>query len=51
MRALILLASLCAPLAAQPVFTNVFPPEEFAARRAKVMEKIGDAGVGPQGNA
>src|SRR6188508_468034 len=29
---------------AQPVFTGaeIFPPEEFAARRAKVMEKIGD---------
>lgn len=30
---------------AQPVFTGaeIFPTEEFAARRAKVMEKIGDA--------
>ena len=30
---------------AQPVFTGaeIFPAEEFAARRAKVMEKIGDA--------
>ena len=30
--------------AAQPVFTGteIFPPEEFAARRARVMEKIGD---------
>lgn len=29
---------------AQPVFrgTEIFPPEEFAARRARVMEKIGD---------
>lgn len=27
---------------AQPVFTEIFPPEEFAARRLKVMEKIGD---------
>src|SRR5580658_1570489 len=29
---------------AQPVFTgaDIFPPEEFAARRARVMEKIGD---------
>jgi Xaa-Pro aminopeptidase len=43
MRGLVLLVTICAPLAAQPVFTNVFPPEEFAARRAKVMEKIGDA--------
>src|SRR5207249_10581645 len=29
-------------LLAQPVFTDVFPPEEFAARRARVMEKISD---------
>ena len=30
--------------AAQPVFTGaeIFPPEEFAARRASVLEKIGD---------
>jgi len=28
---------------AQPVFTTVFPPEEFAGRRARVMEQIGDA--------
>ncbi|MBS1857392.1 MAG: aminopeptidase P family protein [Acidobacteria bacterium] len=30
--------------AAQPVFTgaDVFPPEEFAARRARVMARIGD---------
>jgi Xaa-Pro aminopeptidase len=29
---------------AQPVFTgtDIFPPEEFAARRAKVVERIGD---------
>src|SRR5215469_17011221 len=42
MRRILLLAAFCAPIAAQPVFTNVFPPEEFAMRRAKVMEKIGD---------
>ena len=32
-------------LAAQPVFTgaDIFPPEEFAARRARVIEQIGDA--------
>jgi Xaa-Pro aminopeptidase len=30
-------------LAAQPVFTDVFPPDEYAARRARVMAKIGDA--------
>ena len=29
-------------LAAQPVFTDVFPPDEYAARRARVMAKIGD---------
>jgi Xaa-Pro aminopeptidase len=30
---------------AQPVFrgTEIFPPEEFAARRAKVIDQIGDA--------
>jgi Xaa-Pro aminopeptidase len=37
------------PAAAQPVFTNVFPPDEYATRRAKVMEKIGDAVVIMQG--
>src|ERR1700756_4737208 len=30
------------PLVAQPVFTDVFPPDEFASRRSRVMEKIGD---------
>jgi Xaa-Pro aminopeptidase len=30
------------PSFAQPVFRDNFPPEEFAARRAKVFEKIGD---------
>jgi hypothetical protein len=35
---------LAADLIAQPVFrgTEIFPPEEFAARRARVMEQIGD---------
>jgi Xaa-Pro aminopeptidase len=42
MRRALLLLAVCAPLAAQPVFTNIFPPEEYAARRARVMEKIGD---------
>ncbi len=27
---------------ARSVFTDVFPPEEFAARRARVMDRIGD---------
>jgi Xaa-Pro aminopeptidase len=38
----LLLIALCAPLWAQPVFTDIFPQDEFAARRARVMEKIGD---------
>jgi Xaa-Pro aminopeptidase len=42
MRRVFLLAALGFPLAAQPVFTDVFPPEEFAARRARVFAKIGD---------
>ena len=35
---------LAATLLAQPVFrgTEIFPPEEFAARRARVMAQIGD---------
>jgi Xaa-Pro aminopeptidase len=35
---------LASNLLAQPVFhgTEIFPPEEFAARRAKVIERIGD---------
>ena len=35
---------LAANLLAQPVFrgTEIFPPEEFAARRAKVIAQIGD---------
>jgi Xaa-Pro aminopeptidase len=33
-------------LAAQaPLFTDAFPPEEFAERRSRVMEKIGDGVV------
>ncbi|MCX6629374.1 MAG: Xaa-Pro peptidase family protein [Candidatus Solibacter sp.] len=31
------------PLLAQPVFTDVFPPDEYASRRARVMARIGDA--------
>jgi Xaa-Pro aminopeptidase len=42
MRIVFLFIAFCIPLAAQPVFTGVFPPEEFAARRAKVFERIGD---------
>jgi Xaa-Pro aminopeptidase len=38
-------ALLASAVRAQPVFrgTEIFPPEEFAARRAKVMAQIGDA--------
>src|SRR6185295_3142425 len=38
----VLLTLLGTALAAQPLFNNIFPPEEFAARRAKLMEQIGD---------
>src|SRR5215467_7765677 len=39
-----LLALFAVALFAQPVFNghDIFPPEEFAARRARVMAKIGD---------
>jgi Xaa-Pro aminopeptidase len=37
------LGALFSPSGAQPVFTDAFPPQEYAARRARVMEKIGDA--------
>src|SRR5712671_2696076 len=33
---------LALPVAAQPVVTDVFPPGEYAARRARVMAKLGD---------
>ena len=49
MKLLSLLLFLSAPLLAQPVFTDVFPPEEYAARRAQVMAKIGDAAAILQG--
>ena len=40
---LVLVALLSAAAAsAQPLFSDSLPPEEFAARRAKIMEKIGD---------
>ncbi|HUA58548.1 MAG TPA: aminopeptidase P N-terminal domain-containing protein [Verrucomicrobiae bacterium] len=37
-----LLFAVASLVPAQPVFTDVFPPEEFAARRAKVFDKISD---------
>jgi Xaa-Pro aminopeptidase len=38
------IGALASSLLAQPVFngTEIFPPEEFAARRSKVIEQIGD---------
>jgi Xaa-Pro aminopeptidase len=38
----IVAALLAMPLAAQPVFTDVFPPDEYAERRGRVMAKLGD---------
>ncbi|MFN7928103.1 MAG: Xaa-Pro peptidase family protein [Blastocatellia bacterium] len=40
--ALTFLLLLSIDLFAQPVFTDIFPPAEFAARRAKLMQQIGD---------
>jgi Xaa-Pro aminopeptidase len=37
-----LLALFALSVSAQPVFTDAFPPSEYAARRAEVMAKIGD---------
>ena len=43
--------TLASTAAAQPpLFTDAFPPAEFAARRAKVMEQIGDGAVVIQGS-
>jgi Xaa-Pro aminopeptidase len=44
MKRYLLVLAICGLAAAQPVFTGaaIFPPEEFASRRARVMEKIGD---------
>jgi Xaa-Pro aminopeptidase len=33
---------ICATASAQPVFTDVFPSDEYAARRGRVMSAIGD---------
>jgi Xaa-Pro aminopeptidase len=44
MKRYLFLLALCGATPAQPVFTgaDIFPPEEFASRRARVMEKIGE---------
>lgn len=48
----VLLAFLAAaPAAAQPLFTDALPKEEFAERRAKVMAQIGDGVAIIQGAA
>jgi Xaa-Pro aminopeptidase len=36
------LTLVAASATAQPLFTDAFPPEEFRARRARLMEQIGD---------
>ncbi|MEK6301125.1 MAG: Xaa-Pro peptidase family protein [Acidobacteriota bacterium] len=39
---LLALVVLTSRSSAQPLITDIFPPEEFVARRAKVMKQIGD---------
>ncbi len=36
------LVAICSLVSAQPVFRDIFPPEEFVARRSEVMKKIGN---------
>jgi Xaa-Pro aminopeptidase len=40
MRKFIIFIALVIPSGAQPVFTDVVPPQEYAARRTRVMDKI-----------
>jgi Xaa-Pro aminopeptidase len=44
-----LFITLSSSLSAQPVITDIFPPEEFAARRARVMAQIGEGVAFVQG--
>lgn len=44
-----LLVLAAVPAGQPPLFTDVFPKEEFSARRARVMDRIGDAVVVIQG--
>jgi Xaa-Pro aminopeptidase len=44
-----LVASAAAVFAQPPLFTDAFPKEEFAARRARVMQRIGDGVAVVQG--
>jgi len=45
----VILAAARAASAQPPIFTDAFPKDEFAARRARVMQAIGDAVVVVQG--
>jgi Xaa-Pro aminopeptidase len=47
----LLFAVLAVAGAERPLFTDAFPPEEFASRRARLMEKIGDGVAILQGSA
>jgi Xaa-Pro aminopeptidase len=49
MKTIALALLLAGAAVAQPVITNVFPPEEYAMRRAKAMEKMGDSVAVMQG--
>ena len=40
--AILCIAALSTGISAQPVFSDIFPSEEFAARRLRVMAQIGD---------
>jgi Xaa-Pro aminopeptidase len=44
-----IIASAAAVFAQPPLFTDAFPKEEFAARRARVMQRIGDGVAVVQG--
>jgi Xaa-Pro aminopeptidase len=49
---LVLLATSAWPVRAQPpLFTSALPPQEFAERRARIIQQIGDAVVVMQGAA
>ena len=45
----VILAAARTALAQPPLFTDAFPKDEFAARRARVMQAIGDGVVVMQG--
>ena len=45
----VILAAASSAFAQPPLFTDAFPKDEFAARRARVMQAIGDGVVVMQG--